>query len=115
MLKSLNLILHRKSGSTLPDSSSNPNLADKFADYFPDKISRICSAFLDFSPLSIKRPNVIVPNFSTLATVSEDDERQIIMHSPTKYCLLDPILTFLVKEYLDILFQPITRMLNFSY
>ena len=114
MWKCLNLILHRKSGSTLPDSSSNQNLADKFAEYFIDKISRISSAFPDFSPSPIERPNVIAPDFSTFATVSEGDVRKIIMHSPTKSCSLDPIPTFLVKECLDILIQPITQMVNLS-
>ena len=36
------------------------------------------------------------------------------MHSPTKSCLLDPILSFLVKECYDILIQQITGMVNLS-
>ena len=36
------------------------------------------------------------------------------MKSPTKFCLLDPWPTFLVKECIDILLPSITRLVNCS-
>ena len=38
----------------------------------------------------------------------------LILVSPTKSCSLDPWPTFLVKEYIDILAQPITAIINLS-
>ena len=39
---------------------------------------------------------------------------KIIQDSPTKSCSLDPWPTFLVLEFLDILFTPITSLINAS-
>ena len=46
--------------------------------------------------------------------VCEDDVKKIILSSPTKSCSLDPWPTFLVKQYLDILRVPITKIVNLS-
>ena len=43
-----------------------------------------------------------------------DDVRKIVFGSPTKFSILDPWPTFLVKDYIDILIQPIARIVNLS-
>ena len=55
-----------------------------------------------------------MPNFSCIKQVSQEEIRKIIMKSPSKSCLLDPWLTFLVKECIDILLPSITRLVNCS-
>ncbi len=114
MWKSLNSVLHRKPVSVLPDGASNQSLADKFADFFVDKITRIRDAFPVSSAPNIPPPHQSVPKFCSFAPVSEDDVRKVIMSSPTKSCSLDSFPTFLVKDCLSILLQPITRMVNLS-
>ena len=54
-------------------------------------------------------------NFLDMFTpVGEEDIKKVIVSSPTKSCSLDPWLTFLVKQYLDILIVPITKIVNLS-
>jgi len=46
--------------------------------------------------------------------ISESDVRRIVMSSPAKTCSLDPVPTFLVREFIDLLLPYITRMVNAS-
>ena len=46
--------------------------------------------------------------------VSEEDVRKLIMNSSSATCELDPIPTKLLKEYIDIMVAPITRIVNLS-
>ena len=46
--------------------------------------------------------------------VTQDEISKIISKSPTKSCLLDPLLTFLIKECIDILLPSITKLGNCS-
>ena len=46
--------------------------------------------------------------------VSEEDVFKIIKTSLTKSCLLDPWLTFLIKECIDILVPSLTKLVNCS-
>ena len=50
--------------------------------------------------------------FAFFSTVAEDQVTKIIKDSPTKSCSLDPWPTFL--EYLDMLINPITSIINAS-
>ena len=52
--------------------------------------------------------------FSTVSTVTEDQVAKIIMNYPSKSCSLDPLPTFLVLDYLDILITPITSIISAS-
>ena len=52
------------------------------------------------------------PMFSTFSTVTEDQVTKIITNSPSKSCSLDPLPTFLVLDYLDVLITPITSIIN---
>ena len=46
--------------------------------------------------------------------VSEEDVDKIIKTSPTKSCMLDPWLTFHIKECIDILLPSLTKLVNCS-
>ena len=52
--------------------------------------------------------------FSTFFTVTENQVTKIITNSPSKSCSLDPLPTFLVLDYLDVLIIPITSIINAS-
>jgi len=45
---------------------------------------------------------------------TEAELRHIIMASPTKSCLLDPVLTFLLRECIDLLLLYVTCMVSAS-
>ena len=87
----INNILHRTPAAALPESNNVKSLCEHFAKYFCDKISTI-----------------------NLEPASEDEVRKIIMKSASKSCDLDPIPTNILKALLDILFKPITTIINLS-
>ena len=112
--KSLNNILHRNPISVFPERTS-ADLANKFSNFFVDKITRIRAAFPSSSSVSdlhADSTKVTQQKLSCFTPVSEDDVRKIINESPTKSCQLDPWPTFLVKDCLHILIKPITSIVN---
>ena len=58
-----------------------------------------------------KTPSSFLDKFTP---VGEEDVKKVIVSSPTKSCSLDPWPNFLVKQYLDILIFPITKIVNLS-
>ena len=96
----------------LPKDSSNSNLANSFSSYFIEKIRNIRSGFPSLSPRVTSHKDI--PAFSDFHRVSTDDVNKIILSSPTKSCTLDPWPTFLVKDYIDILIEPISSIVNLS-
>ena len=65
---------------------------------------------LDYKPLTFIM--FITQSLTDCPIFSEDEVRCIIMSSPTKSCMLDPILTHLLKE--SVLFPYLTAMVNTS-
>ena len=110
----LGYVLHRLPAKLLPSINPPQRLADRFLEFFTDKIEKIHSTF----PVSLSSQHII-PNsppsmLSTFSTVTEDQVTKIIMNSPCKSCSLGPRPTFLVLDYLDILITPITSIINAS-
>ena len=54
------------------------------------------------------------PKLCLFQPVTEEEIRKLIVESPTKTCILDPIPTSLTKEYLSDLLPLITRIVNSS-
>ena len=109
----VNTTLHRTSESKLPSASSSKSLADKFSDFFINKIKSIRDSFppVSTSP-NFSKTNA--PLLSKFSKVTESELKKIMNSSPKKSCSLDPWPTFLVLEYIDILITPITNIINFS-
>ena len=113
----INKILHRTTAAALPESNNVKSLCEHFAKYFCDKIRTIRANFSnqvnDVGLPSVQKPkrrNKLL-NFEQ---ASEDEVRKIIMNSASKSCDLDPIPTSILKALLDILFKPITTIINLS-
>ena len=111
--QTINKILHRTKSSTIPDDTSDLSLANKFGSYFIEKIMKIRTTFTS-NDFHISPPVEPVAKFSSFNSVSCNDVRKILNLSPTKSCSLDPWPTFLVKECVDILINPLTQMINMS-
>ncbi len=113
--KALNSILHRNKLSILPDTSSLKDLANRFGQYFVDKIAKISATFPTSSNKTVDEslppPGASLLNF---CSVSESDVHKVITNGPSKSCSLDPWPSFLVEEFLDILITPITDIVNKS-
>ena len=96
----------------LPSIKPPQLLADRFVEFFTEKIRSTFSASANLQHITPDSPPPLCsPLFST---VTEDQVTKIITNSPSKSCSLDPWPTFLVQDYLDILITPITSIINAS-
>ena len=91
-----------KSSKVLPSKINGASLADRFSIFFADKIERI-KENLNSQPSETINTQYTCENsstatFSSLAVMSEDLVRGIIMKSPLTSCNLDPIPTWLLKK-----------------
>ena len=111
--QSLRKVLHRTSETVLPAHSSEKSLADTFASFFTNKISKIRDTFPTSGSFN-DAPESVPPAFNTFKPVTEDEVRKCINESPTKSCPLDPIPTFPLKDCLELLLPSITKLVNYS-
>ena len=111
-----NQLLGRTKESPLPPGFTNQELADRFNDYFIDKIFKIRLVFLEKCS---HLPNYVeveaAPNITTLSrfcSLSQQEVRKMILATPNKSCELDPILTELLKHILPCALELITDIVN---
>ena len=86
--------------------------ADDFATFFAKKIDDIRNDTAGMPP-----PPVISQAPSSLTSFrqyTEAEVRRIVTKSPIKSCSLDPVPTFLLHEFIDLLLPYVTRMVNAS-
>ena len=76
--KCLNNIMHRIPVSILPEDSSDVSLANKFSNYFLDKINNIRSVFIP-SESTGDVPPYSPAQFSSFQQVTHDDIRKVII------------------------------------
>ena len=95
----LKSILRRDEVTKLPLYSSQDTLANKFADFFEDKVQKI----RDGLPV-VEAPLVSLPpcnsELCVFLPVTISEVSRIVMKSSTKACALDPMPTWLLKELL---------------
>jgi hypothetical protein len=109
----LNLLLAKKSETVLPDASDPRSLANKFCDFFVQKIQTIRQNFVFSDPVNVKPSNSPL-TYEKFTTISEQDLRKFVLNSPCKSCCLDPWPTFLIKENIDIILPSLTKLVNMS-
>ena len=109
---SINRLLYRNMTSPLPDCSDPADLANDFGLFFKSKIDKIRAAFNLTGDTD--EPSPPPPPLNAFREVTEDEVRKIISSSPNKQCDLDPCPTSLVKDCLDQLASPITKIINLS-
>ena len=110
----LKKLLNRVPEVKLPAHHTEKSLADRFVLFFDDKIKKIRESFKPTKLTSALVPSSIPPRFNSFSPISEGEVEKIILNSPTKSCLIDPLPTFLVKECLDLLLPSITKLVNYS-
>ena len=89
-------------------------MADQFASLFSNKIKNLRDTFSLSDTVKEVHPPSDPPKVTVFRQVFEDDVDKIIKSSPTKFCLLYPWLTFLIKECIDILLPSLTKLVNCS-
>ena len=107
-----------KSSRTYPTDIPEASLPETFISYFTDKVSSIRSsldnAHSELIDLTKESSHNLQPNFHTFREVNSKEVREIIMSSPPKTCELDPIPTQLLVSCLDVILDPITKIINDS-
>jgi hypothetical protein len=118
LFKIANTLLNNTNERPLPNHQSAEELANRFADYFVEKISKIQSD-LDSLRDSSAKISENVPHFkqklNDFDPATEEEIRKLIMASASKTCGLDPIPTGLLKDCLDPLLSTITQIVNLSF
>ena len=106
--QTVNIILHRKPSNILPSSPPTSSLADTFASFFTEKITKLHSTSPHIEPPYVPSK----PTSFRLATV--DEISVLINQAPNKQCNLDPIPMSLLKQCCHILAPVITNIVNLS-
>ena len=115
--KICNKLLNREKKVVLPSHDTAKELAERFINYFSDKIKTIRTN-LENLPTQ-QDPIDSYPEFSGIPLlqfepVSTDFVKDIIKKSPTKSCTLDPVPTWLLKQCTDELVPVLTTITNLS-
>ena len=104
--QTVNKLLHRKSSSPLPITSPGTSLADSFASFFTNKISKLHLFYTSLPATSSPHspsPPAIPPNFSGFTPTSKPEVYKILSSYPCKERDSDPIPTWFLKECSSVL------------
>ena len=116
--KTLDTLLDKDSRVLLAHDNST-DLCNRFANFFSEKIDGIK---VDIESKSVGLPfRTVASNDATVTKelvvfreLSEDDICKIIKSSANKSCSVDCLPTLMVKDYIDVVVGPITRIVNQS-
>ena len=111
-------LMDKKSENPLPKCQNDNILANNFADFFVQKVSKI-RAIVDSVPVDVEPefylnqtpPSVLFDEFKPL---TDDDVLQLIKQSSSATCDLDPLPTKLIKSCISILLPVIANIVNSS-
>jgi len=113
--QTVNKLLCLKSASPLPTSTSFTSLADSFASFFTDKISKLRLPLGALSTtMSPHSPLITPPSFSTFKPATETEISKILLNFPNKQSDSDPIPTWLLNKCASVLVRIITNIVNLS-
>jgi len=113
----VNKLLNSKSASHLPSLSAATSIADHFASFFTDKISKLRLSLANNSSYTSPHspsPPVAPPDFSVVKPTSESEVSKILFNSPNKQSDSDPIPTWLLQECASVIIPTITNIVNLS-
>ena len=95
-------ILQSSQEVKLPRHSNQRELADKFANFFHDKVEAIRLGLPTANKCIENNPVLVTKNhsFSVFEPVTCDELSSVVKKSPTKSCQLDPLPTWVIKATL---------------
>lgn len=121
LFKVCNTLLDKPKCSSLPKSSSPIDLANRFNNFFSDKIVKIRSKFSKEPDLTTQESstpgsqfpasNATLDNFEP---VKEEELEKIIKSAPIKTSLDDPIPATLLKSFINTFLHVFTLLVNLS-
>ena len=107
--------MNRKKDQILPTNVSDQDLANRFSDFFMNKVStirRILDARDSTGYQSVSES--ATPYLSDFLPATTSEVRKVIMNSPPSTCELDPIPTCLIKDFSNEFTPYITEIVNSS-
>ena len=113
LYKIANKLLYRTKDKSLPDEDNPEILANRFVNFFADKIKNITDRFKKAEMTKQDIP----PNITLLHKFKETslkDLKEIILAGNSKCCHLDPIPTYIVKDCIDTILPLLLRIVNLS-
>ncbi|XP_052782951.1 uncharacterized protein LOC128219177 [Mya arenaria] len=96
----------------MPNGENDNTTAEKFADFFMDKISKIRESLQTFDQFEPQVKDI--PSFDNFDELTENKVKQIIGNMQSKSCELDILPTKLLKQFLGELLPFITKLVNVS-
>lgn len=120
LFRVINKSLHRNQSSPLPSGLTNSQLAEKFSEFFSEKIDNI-RAGIDEQQNQRMDDRVCeeiqsssLQMLSEFKLLTEKEVEEIIKDFPNKQCGLDPLPLSMLKECLPIVLGHITKIVNLS-
>ena len=102
------------SENPLPESDSDNDLADRFADFFLNKIIKIRNE-LDGKPMYVPtQPSKLITPLAKFKTIMPEHVKKTVMKMKTKSCELDPLPTNILKKCIDEISPIIAQITNIS-
>ena len=120
LYKKLNKLLGNES-QDLPSHTDSTKLSEDFKDFFSQKIVKIRKNIEDEAELmdqpQLPQEEDLLPkncNFSNFSNISEEQLKDLVSKMPNKFCCLDPIPPFLLKDCLFELTPILMHIINYS-
>jgi len=88
-------------------TGATSHTVDEFAVFFIRKIERVRHHTAGLPPPSII--NSTWSSFTSFRSCSQEEVRKIVMLSPIKSCALDPVPTFILREFIDVILPFVTH------
>lgn len=109
----VSVLLDTKQNSKFPPGKSDEVLAEQFAAFFVEKIDKIRKD-LAIHP-SYEANNHVACEFTNFHQVSVDYVVKLLSSASSASCQSDPLPTFLVKKYSQVLAPVIAQIINMSF
>ena len=117
LFQTIDQLLQRKQEPRFPTSTSSEQLANEFATFFHEKISKMrCSLSHDSESIINQLPDFpcCQSELTDLCTVNADDIKNYLVSSAVKTCALNSLPSILLRECLATLLPVTTRIVNLS-
>ena len=118
LFKISNILLHKPTRTSLPSHTTEKDLANKFGQFFTEKISKIRNGLVQnmvsVDVGKVDTPCFQYPRMESFTQITHKELEKIIIRSNSKSCALDPIPTSLLKSLLPVLLPTICEIVNKS-
>ena len=119
LFKIANSLLNKSSSNSLPDHTCPQDLANRFNNFFSQKIENIRKR-LDQTQTKKVVPCSIIsapspPPLDHLKPTTPEEVKKIVMNSKATSCRLDPMPTSFLKLMLNVLLPLFTQIVNMSF